>query len=70
MGKKKSSCYPSYMSDEEWSLWLRIWPLAAKTLYKREHSWRAVFNGLRYIVETDNQWRMMPHDLPPWPAVY
>ena len=31
---------------------------------------RAVFNGLRYIVKTGNQWRMMPHDLPPWPVVY
>jgi hypothetical protein len=23
-----------------------------------------VFNGLRYIVKTGNQWWMMPHDLP------
>jgi transposase len=37
---------------------------------QREHSLRAVFNGLRYIVKTGNQWRMMPHDLPPWPVVY
>lgn len=37
---------------------------------QREHSLRAVFNSLRYIVKTGNQWRMMPHDLPPWPAVY
>ena len=29
-----------------------------------------MFNGLRYIVKTGNQWRMMPHDLPPWPVVY
>jgi transposase len=31
---------------------------------------RAVFNGLRYIVRTGNQWRFMPGDLPPWTAVY
>ena len=37
---------------------------------QREHSLRAVFNGLRYIVKSGNQWRMMPHDLPPWPIVY
>jgi transposase len=30
---------------------------------------RAVFNGLRYIVRTGNQWRFMPGDLPPWTAV-
>lgn len=37
---------------------------------QREHSLRAVFNGLRYIVLTGNQWRFMPGDLPPWPVVY
>src|SRR5258708_39828960 len=31
---------------------------------------REVFNGLRYIVKTGMQWRLMPHDLPPWAAVY
>jgi transposase len=29
-----------------------------------------VFNGLRYIVRTGMQWRMMPNDLPPWYTVY
>ncbi len=29
-----------------------------------------MFNGLRYIVRTGNQWRFMPGDLPPWTAVY
>jgi Putative transposase of IS4/5 family (DUF4096) len=29
-----------------------------------------VFNGLRYIVRTGNQWRFMPGDLPPWAVVY
>ena len=37
---------------------------------QREHKLRAVFNGLGYIVKSGNQWRMMPHDLPPWPIVY
>ena len=36
----------------------------------RQHKLRALFNGVRYIVKTGNQWRLMPHDLPPWPAVY
>ena len=29
----------------------------------REHDLRAVFNGVRYIARTGNQWRFMPHDL-------
>jgi transposase len=36
----------------------------------RRHSLRELFNGVRYIVRTGNQWRYMPSDLPPWPAVY
>lgn len=36
----------------------------------RQHSLRELFNGVRYIVRTGNQWRFMPGDLPPWPAVY
>src|SRR6266704_2181804 len=26
--------------------------------------------GLRYLVKTGVHWRMLPHDLPPWPVVY
>ncbi len=37
---------------------------------QRDYPLREVFNGLRYIVKTGNQWRLMPHDLPPWPVVY
>ena len=37
---------------------------------QREHPLREVFNGLRYIVRTGMQWRMMPNDLPPWHTVY
>jgi transposase len=37
---------------------------------QREHDLRAVFNGLRWIIRTGAQWRMMPNDLPPWRTVY
>ena len=36
----------------------------------REHDLRAVFNGVCYIARTGNQWRFMPHDYPPWPAIF
>jgi transposase len=31
---------------------------------------REIFHGLRWIVRAGAAWRMMPHDLPPWPTVY
>jgi transposase len=37
---------------------------------QRTHKLREVFNGLRYLVRYGVAWRAMPHDLPPWHAVY
>ena len=37
---------------------------------QREHALRELFNGLRWLARTGSPWRLMPHDLPPWHAVY
>jgi transposase len=37
---------------------------------QRRHDLREVFNALRWIVRTGAQWRMLPTNFPPWPAVY
>jgi transposase len=37
---------------------------------RREYPLREVFNALRWMVRTGASWRMLPHDLPPWEAVY
>jgi len=44
--------------------------LLAEDAGQRRYPLREVFNGLRYIVRTGAHWRMLPHDLPPWPTVY
>jgi transposase len=62
--------YPSDVSDDEWAFVAPYLTLIREDAQQREHSLREVFNGLRWIVRTGSQWRMMPHDLPPWPAVY
>jgi transposase len=62
--------YPSDVSDEEWTFVAPYLMLMTAAAPQRIHSLREVFNGLRYIVKTGAQWRWMPHDLPPWPAVY
>ena len=36
---------------------------------QRTHSLREIFNALRWLVRAGCPWRMMPNDLPPWPAV-
>ena len=62
--------YPSDVSDEEWALVAPYLTLLREDAGQREHSLREVFNGLRYVVKTGAAWRWMPHDLPPWEAVY
>jgi transposase len=62
--------YPSDISDEEWSFVAPYLTLMTEEAPQREHDLREVFNGLRWIVRTGAQWRMLPHDLPPWSAVY
>jgi transposase len=62
--------YPSDVSDEEWAFVAPYLTLMKEDAPQRDHSLREVFNGLRYIVHTGMQWRMMPNDLPPWYTVY
>jgi transposase len=66
----KRTPYPSDVSDDEWSFVAPYLTLMTEEAPQREHDLREVFNGLRWIVRTGAQWRMMPHDLPPWAAVY
>src|ERR671932_843060 len=62
--------YPSHISDEEWSLAVPYPTLLPETAGQRTHLLREAFDGLRYLVRHGIPWRAMPHDLPPWHAVY
>ena len=62
--------YPSDVSDEEWSFAVPYLTLIRLDSEQREHDLRAVFNALRWLVRSGAHWRMMPHDFPPWAAVY
>jgi len=62
--------YPSDVTDEEWAFVAPYLTLMKEDAPQREHDLREVFNGLRWIVRSGSQWRLMPHDLPPWYTVY
>jgi transposase len=62
--------YPSDVSDEEWALVAPYLTLMTEDAPQRDFPLREVFNGLRWIVRTGAQWRLMPHDLPHWHVVY
>jgi transposase len=62
--------YPSDVTDEEWDFVAPYLTLMTEDAPQREHDLREVFNGMRYVVRGGQAWRMLPNDLPPWPAVY
>jgi|SRR5579872_4119552 len=62
--------YATDVSDEEWAFVAPYLMLMTEEAPQRRHDLREVFNGLRFIVRGGLQWRLMPHDLPPWPVVY
>ncbi|MFD1548074.1 IS5 family transposase, partial [Nonomuraea guangzhouensis] len=67
--------YPSDLSDERWEL---IRPVI--TSWKGQHTsvsghegrydMREIVNAILYQARTGCQWRYLPHDLPPYTAVY
>ena len=67
--RTRTTSYPSDVSDEEWAFCAPYLTLMKEQAPQREHSLREVFNALRWLVRAGCSWRMMPHDLPPWPAV-
>ena len=62
--------YPSDVSDEEWAFVAPYLSLMREDAPQRDYELREVFNGLRWIIRTGAQWRMMPNDLPPWATIY
>jgi transposase len=62
--------YPSDVTDAEWEFLLPYLTLMRADAPQREYRLRDVFDGLRYVVKTGCQWDFLPHDFPPWQAVY
>ena len=70
--------YPSDVSDDEWAFVVPYLSLMSETAPQHTHDLREVFNGLRWLVRSGAEWRMLPGDpstgsgqvLPPWWVVY
>ena len=62
--------YPTDLSDGEWQ---RVQPLVmppTRQGRRRTVDEREVLNAILYLSRSGCAWRMLPHDLPPWPTVY
>jgi transposase len=65
----------SYLDDLKDEEWAQIEPILQEGIYRRagsrgKYSRREMLNAIFYILRTGCRWRDLPHDFPPWTAVY
>ena len=65
----KRESYPSDLTDEQWQLLEPLIPPAKPGGRPRSVDMREVLNGIFYYLQSGCQWRMLPHELPPWGTV-
>jgi putative transposase len=62
--------YPTDLSDAEWIIIEPYVPQPKSGGRPAEHARREIVNAIAYVLRSGCAWRLMPHDLPPWPTVY
>ena len=67
----RTNKYPSDLTDDQWQL---IRPLLPKRRWNkpgrpRTVALRGIVDAIFYILRTGCQWRLLPHDFPPWGTV-
>jgi len=62
--------YPTDLTDEQWKLVAAFLPEAKPGGRPRATDLREVVNALFYLVRSGCQWRMIPHEFPPWKTCY
>jgi len=62
--------YPTDLTDEQWKLVEPLLPEARPGGRPRETDMREVLNALFYLVRSGCQWRLIPHEFPPWRTCY
>ena len=68
--KRKRKPYPTDLTDEQWAKLESHLPKLQGRGAPRRVDMREIINALLYLSRTGCQWRMLPHDLPPWETVY
>ena len=62
--------YSTDLTDQQWQLIASLIPVAKDGGRPRTVDVREILNAIFYILTSGCTWRLMPHDLPPWPTVY
>jgi len=62
--------YPTDLTDEQWKLIAEFLPPPKPGGRPRKTDLREVVNACLFLVRSGCQWRMIPHEFPPWKTVY
>ena len=62
--------YPTDLTDEQWKVLEPLVPAPQPAPLPAKHARREIVNAIFYVDRTGCQWRMLPHDFPPWQLVY
>lgn len=62
--------YATDLSDSEWAYLRDRLPELPRRVKTRTHSLRDIFDAIFYVLKTGCQWRLLPHDFPPWQTVF
>jgi transposase len=61
--------YPTDLTDREWDVLKSLFPTQSSGR-PRKWSIREILNAIFYLNKGGLQWRMVPHNFPPWQSVY
>jgi transposase len=62
--------YPTDLTDAQWDIIKGLLPKRTGAGRPQEQDLRRVIDAINYLTRSGCQWRMLPHDFPPWPSVY
>src|SRR5664279_3869934 len=65
-----NTSYDTDLTDAAWALVEPLLPAAKTGGRPRTTDTRAVLNGIFYLLRSGCQWRLLPHEFPPWGTVY
>jgi transposase len=62
--------YQTDLTDAQWAQVQRFIPAPKPGGRPVKHPRREILNAILYLVRSGCQWRMLPHEFPPWKSVY
>ena len=67
---RKREPYSTDLTDNEWDLLQPLIPAVKSGGRPADYERREIVNAILYVLRTGCQWRLLPHDFPPWKIVY